>query len=396
MATSPIYGWLEPDNSDLVKNGALAIRTLGNAIDTTMATMTPKSIVDAKGDLIAASAADTPARLAVGANGETLVADSSTSTGLRYQQQNIKNYAYNSNFDIWQRGTSFNDTSGYFADRWTNSGVKFAITASRQTSGAPVGSYYYMRHTATAASAYWSNYQYLETQDVEELWGKTVTLSVKLRRNATTNNAGLVIKLDKTSTVDAGAGATWTTIGSTSVALASIPTGSTSADWFTASFTVTVPSDATANSLRILMEYNGATASGSVYDFSQVMLQVGSVVTAYQRQNVTLQGELAACQRYFYAPASNSGGAAFAFSSTSAICTMPFAVTMRATPSMTYTPANIRISNTGADITPSAAANALVSANSIIFQATLTGLTLGNGCLVYVNSASAITASAEL
>ena len=85
MANSPIYNWPEPDNTDLVKNGALAIRTLGDAIDTTMATMTPKSIVDAKGDLIAASAADTPARLAVGNNGETLVADSSTSTGLRYQ-----------------------------------------------------------------------------------------------------------------------------------------------------------------------------------------------------------------------------------------------------------------------------------------------------------------------
>jgi hypothetical protein len=89
MATTPIYNWSIPDNTDLVKNGALAIRTLGDAIDTTMATMTPKSIVDAKGDLIAASAADTPARLAVGNNGETLVADSSTSTGLKWKQQGM-------------------------------------------------------------------------------------------------------------------------------------------------------------------------------------------------------------------------------------------------------------------------------------------------------------------
>ena len=85
MATSPNYGWLEPDNTDLVKNGALAIRTLGNAIDTTMATMTPKSIVTTKGDLVAATGASTPARLAVGNNGETLVADSSTSTGLKWK-----------------------------------------------------------------------------------------------------------------------------------------------------------------------------------------------------------------------------------------------------------------------------------------------------------------------
>ena len=84
MATSPIYSWPEPDNTDLVKNGALAIRTLGNAIDTTMGTMTPKSIVDAKGDLIAASAIDTPARLGVGANGTVLTADSAEATGLKW------------------------------------------------------------------------------------------------------------------------------------------------------------------------------------------------------------------------------------------------------------------------------------------------------------------------
>jgi hypothetical protein len=84
MATSPIYNWPEPDNTDLVKNGALAIRTLGDAIDTTMATMTPKSIVDAKGDLIAATAADTPARLAVGGNNTFLRANSSASTGLEW------------------------------------------------------------------------------------------------------------------------------------------------------------------------------------------------------------------------------------------------------------------------------------------------------------------------
>ena len=84
MATSPNYSWPEPDNTDLVKNGALAMRTLGNAIDTTMATMVAKSIVDAKGDLIAATANDTPARIAVGTNGQVLTADSTASTGLAW------------------------------------------------------------------------------------------------------------------------------------------------------------------------------------------------------------------------------------------------------------------------------------------------------------------------
>jgi hypothetical protein len=42
------------------------------------------TIVDAKGDLIAATAADTPARLAVGTNGQVLTADSTAATGLKW------------------------------------------------------------------------------------------------------------------------------------------------------------------------------------------------------------------------------------------------------------------------------------------------------------------------
>jgi hypothetical protein len=43
-----------------------------------------KSIVDAKGDLIAATAADTVSRLAIGANGTVLTADSAEATGMKW------------------------------------------------------------------------------------------------------------------------------------------------------------------------------------------------------------------------------------------------------------------------------------------------------------------------
>lgn len=36
MATSPNYGWSEPDDTAYVKDGAAAMRTLGNAIDTSV------------------------------------------------------------------------------------------------------------------------------------------------------------------------------------------------------------------------------------------------------------------------------------------------------------------------------------------------------------------------
>jgi len=53
----------------------------GNAA---LVTLIPKSFVDAKGDILTATANDTPARLPVGTNGYFLSANSSTSTGLEW------------------------------------------------------------------------------------------------------------------------------------------------------------------------------------------------------------------------------------------------------------------------------------------------------------------------
>ena len=86
--TTPNYGWTVPTSTDLVKDGATAIETLGDAVDATVFANANaainKTIVDAKGDLIAATASDTVARLAVGANDTVLMADSTTATGLKW------------------------------------------------------------------------------------------------------------------------------------------------------------------------------------------------------------------------------------------------------------------------------------------------------------------------
>ena len=88
MATTTNYGWTTPDDTALVKDGASAIRSLGTAIDTTVfnnaGAAIAKTLIDAKGDLIVGSAADTAARLAVGTNDYVLTADSSATNGVKW------------------------------------------------------------------------------------------------------------------------------------------------------------------------------------------------------------------------------------------------------------------------------------------------------------------------
>jgi hypothetical protein len=88
MATTTNYGWTTPDDTALVKDGAAAIRTLGSSIDSTLKTQIdaqiPDSLLTTKGDIIAATGASTPARLGVGTNGQALVANSTTATGLEW------------------------------------------------------------------------------------------------------------------------------------------------------------------------------------------------------------------------------------------------------------------------------------------------------------------------
>jgi len=135
MATTPNFNWSTPDNTGLVRNGALDIRTLGDSIDaslvdlkggttgqvlskasntdmdftwvtdaagditgvtagtgisgggtsgTVTVTNSMATAIDAKGDLIGGTGADTFARLAVGTNGQVLTADSAETTGLKW------------------------------------------------------------------------------------------------------------------------------------------------------------------------------------------------------------------------------------------------------------------------------------------------------------------------
>ena len=70
MATTTNYGWTTPNDTDLVKDGASAIRTLGSAVDTTTKNLNPETTL---GDIAYRSAtSNTNTRLGIGSSGQVL------------------------------------------------------------------------------------------------------------------------------------------------------------------------------------------------------------------------------------------------------------------------------------------------------------------------------------
>ena len=366
--TTPNFGWPVPTSTDLVKDGATAMEALGDAIDTSMVDLKggttgqvlakasatdmdfswvaqddsnaiQNSIVDAKGDLIAASAADTPARLAVGSNGETLVADSSTSTGLRYQGNFAagKNKIINGDFNIWQRGTSFSPpgAGSYTSDRWRTSygtAVPTTYVLSRETftpGSEPVSGYnspYYLRSVLTTLGTCTEIVVQQRIEDVTTFANSTITVSFYAKSD-TTRTQSVAGNQNFGSGGSAGVGITAQTITTTS-------------SWQRFSLQFAIPSISgktigTGSYVQINIIQN--LTNGNTLDIWGVQVEAGSVATAFQTATGTIQGETSACQRYyqrFTGPGSNPGAAGYGYSqnANNVVLSIPPVTTMRVTP----------------------------------------------------------------
>jgi hypothetical protein len=294
------------------------------------------SIVDAKGDLVAASGADTPARLAVGNNGETLVADSSTSTGLRYQGSTAagKNFVINGAFDNWQRGTTFtNPADGAFtADRMSliHDGTGATRTISRQAlapaSISGFDSQYFYRYAVSAAGT-GNTYQRFGTkiENVQNLTG-TVTVSFWAKADASRT---VSFQLDQYY----GSGGSSATVG---LQLSSMAAVTTSWQRFSATGTLASISGKTVGDGSYVYAYFAFPANTALtIDIAGFQIENGSVATQFSRSAGTIQGELAACQRYFVNaqtdarfPSPNASG--------SWVSSIFLPVTMRTTPTVAF------------------------------------------------------------
>jgi len=235
----------------------------------------------------------------VGADGSTLVANSSASTGVSWAGPTVtagKNRIINGAFDIWQRGTSFSGVGGYTADRWKiNDGTPGNVTISQVTG--TTGFQYAYQRSSTGTSSFTQLGQQIEFANCYDLQNQTVTISFWAKaNNANSASTALTVRTRTVAGVD-GAALFSGTASDTSKTLTT--------SW--AYYTVTKALPATFGALSL--EFAGASgASGDGYSIDGIQLELGSVATAFSRAGGTLQGELAACQRYYYRTSAQTYG----------------------------------------------------------------------------------------
>jgi hypothetical protein len=254
MATSTNYGWSEPDNTSLVKDGAQAIRTLGDAIDTSL-----------------------------------------WNSGFG---QAGKNKIINGDFGIWQRGTSFTQASTYCADRFSitfGGAVPTAAAITQQTftpGTAPVAGYesqYFMRMvTTTIGSCTAAGFQQ-PIEDVRTFAGQTITISFWAKTDA----ARTVSIITRQNFGSGGSTATFVEAG----------TISATTSWARYSVTYAVPSvsgKTIGTSSFFTIGFRMTTvANGGTLDLWGCQAEYGSKATPFQTASGgSPQGELAMCQRY--------------------------------------------------------------------------------------------------
>jgi hypothetical protein len=253
-----------------------------------------------------------------------------------------KNTVINGGFDIWQRGTSLVNST-YLADRWLQYGNGAITTVSRQATGDTTNLpfiQYASRiqrtsgQTGTTATYYINTF---ETVNSVPLAGKTVTLSFYARRGANYSAASNALQV----TLVSGTGTDQSVIsGFSGYALPINSTATLTTTWQRFTYTATVASTATQLAVYFVYEPVGTAGANDYFEVTGVQLELGSVATAFSRNGATIQGELAACQRYYYTVGTGSGFPLVncaAYNSSTAYGVFRFPVTMRVAPSLVQT-----------------------------------------------------------
>jgi hypothetical protein len=305
--------------------------------------------------------------------------------------------------DIWQRGTSFSGIAGgsYTADRWyAYRGLSATgYTTSRQVTGDTTNlpNIQYcarlQRNSGDTSTASLALTQSFETANSIPFAGKTVTLSFYARKGANFSAASSLFEAD----IYYGTGTDQAVYnGYTGVGAIGTNTLVATTTWQRFTYTGTLPATATEIAPYFIYNPTGTAGAADYLEITGVQIDIGSVALPYRKATSTLQGELAAAQRYYFRTydVTQPYMHCFCYNGTSIQFNYRLPVTMRTTPSsMDYSNINIQDISSGTVYSASGAPslNSANPDNAFVIWTTFSGLTtyrpyniIGNGTLGYL------------
>lgn len=315
-----------------------------------------------------------------------------------------KNKIINGDFGVWQRGTSTSIPASTYpsfpADRWiTSTNANQACTVSRQATGDTTNlpnlqyAIRYQRNSGQTGTGSLYLIQNCETATTIPYAGKTITLSFYARKGANYSATSSIL----VSSIQTGTGTDQNAFLGYTGAVDTPQNNTLTTTW--QRFTQTLTLAATTTEMAILFLFNptGTAGAADYYEITGVQVEAGSTATAFQTATGTVQGELAACQRYFYritvAPSAAGTPVGLGLiTATTTVTGVPIfsPVTMRTAPTFTLTGTpRAYDASTAPNITAVAAYSASVDGASVDF--TSSGLVAGRCALILANTSTSTT-----
>jgi hypothetical protein len=309
---------------------------------------------------------------------------------LRYTAGNpISNPILNSCFDIAQRGTSIalSNQAQYTLDRWFTYSIP-ASTTSRQATGDTTNlpNIQYcarvQRDSGNTSTGALLIRQPVDTVNAVPFAGKPITFSFYARKGA--NYSPTSSLLEAILVTGTGTDQNPNTSYTGSVTLIQ-QNATLTTTWQRFSYSATMATTATEFYPAFTMTPTGTAGANDYFEVTGVQVDIGSVALPVRRNATTIQGELAACQRYYIRLNSGNTGIASTFgmgyagSTTSARIFVPLPVPMRRTGSnyltVDYSSIRMQDDNTSYTLGTLSLPNYQDGGNGQVVIATSTGMT---------------------